>query len=476
MPAWCDQFSHRAGGSFHTAHAELRRCTLDRLEDSLGPCLAGLDELDPAAASDRERPYSVRRTLWCCLWQMLQGNAACREVVSQFQALLALAGLPAVSDNTAGFCLARHRLPEALLGAALRTSAQSAAQLVPPDTALQGRVVKVLDGTTLTLPDTPANRTAYPQLTSQRPGVGFPLLHALVIWSARGGAILEQVSGDCHHGEMRLLHQALATLAPRDIVIYDRAAGHYVGCALLRAHQADLISRVTIRKVDWRRGQRLGPGDRLVTWKKTRQKSPYLTAAEWAALPAEILVRVVRVYVVQPGFPTRTLVLVTTLLDPTAYPALQLAAAYHRRWRIELCLDDLKTVLGLDALRCKSPAMVERELLLLLIAHNLVRAVMAAAARAHAVPLDRISFTGTLVALRGFAAASAQASSHAARCRLWAALLRRLAADLVPLRPGRSEPRVVKRRPKPYPRLDRPRHLYRDLRHGSRFRAPSPLT
>jgi hypothetical protein len=136
----------------------------------------------------------------------------------------------------------------------------------------------------------------------------------------------------------------------------------------------------------------------------------------------------------------------------------------------------LKTVLGLDALRCKSPDMVHRELLTLLVAHNLVRAVMAAAAREHAVPLERLSFTGSLHALRSFAAASAQATNTTQRRRLWSALLLRLAADLVPLRPNRHEPRVVKRRPKPYRRLDRPRHLYRDLRHGSRFRTPAKKT
>ena len=217
---------------------------------------------------------------------------------------------------------------------------------------------------------------------------------------------------------------------------------------------------------------RLGAGDRLVTWKKGPQKSRYLTDAEWAALPAEIVVRAIRVRVVQPGFRTRTLTLVTTLLDAVAYPAAAVAAAYRRRWRIELCLDDLKTVLGLDALRCKSPALVHRELLTLLVAHNLVRAVMAEAAQEHSVPLERLSFTGTLHTLRSFAAASAQATRSAQRRRLWAAMLHRLAVDQVPLRPDRTEPRVVKRRPKPYRRLDRPRHLYRDLRHGSRFRRP----
>jgi len=375
FPSWRGWFHRRPGHGLPATCAGLRRCTLDKLEERLGPLLAGLDALDPAHASARERPYSVRRTWWCFLWQMLQLNVSCRTVVRQLQAMFVLEGRPTVDEGTSAYCQARERLPEPLFAAALQLSAQVADQRVAPDPALQGRPVKVFDGTTLSLPDTPENQKDYPQTSSQKPGCGFPVLHLLVVWSARGGGVLHHAKGDYHHGGMRLLHQLMPTLTPKDIVIYDRAAGHYVACALSRKHDTDLISRVKVRKIDWRRGQRLGPNERLVVWKKGRQKPPYLTAEEWAALPAEI------------------------------------AVAYLRRWRLEMCLDDLKTTLGLDALRCKSPAMVHRELLALLIAHNLARAVMAEAARAHAVPLERLSFTGTLDTLRSFCGASATALS-----------------------------------------------------------------
>lgn len=407
------RFAPRHGRTLPAVYAaELRRCTLDKLEDFLGPFLVGLPALDPARAGARERPYSVRRTWWGFLWQMRQLNASCRDVVAQFQALFVLTGQRPVDEANSAYCQARARLPEPPFVAALRASAAAADACVTPDGALQGRVVKVLDATTLNLPATAENQAAYPQPTSQKPGVGFPQLHLLVVWSARGGGVLEHVRGSKRDGEMRLLNQLLPALTAGDIVVYDRAAGHYVACAQLRAHQVDLISRVSIRQIDWRKGVRLGPDERLVTWKKSRPP-PYLTAAEWAALPEEIAVRVIRVRVKQAGFRTRTLVLVTTLLDPVEYPAAAVAAAYLRRWRIELCLDDLKPVLGLEALRCKSPAMIHRELLALLVAHNLVRAVMASAAREQAVALDRLSFTGSLDALLSFAAASAQATTRA---------------------------------------------------------------
>ena len=343
FPAWRARFAPQPGRTLPAVYAaELCRCSLDKLEDFLGPFLVGLPALEPALAGARERPYSVRRTWWGFRWQMFQLNASCRDVVAQFQARFVLTGQRTVDEANSGYCQARARLPEPLFVAALRASAAAAEACVTPAGALQGRVVKVLDATTLNLPATAENQAAYPQPTSQKPGVGFPPLHLLVVWSARGGGVLEHVRGAKRDGEMCLLNQLLPALTAGDSVVYDRAASHDVACAQLRAHQVDLISRVSIRQIDWRKGVRLGPDERLVTWKKSRQKSPYLTAAEWAPLPEEIAVRVIRVRVKQAGFRTRPLVLVTTLLDLVEYPAAAVVAAYLRRWRIELCLEDLK--------------------------------------------------------------------------------------------------------------------------------------
>lgn len=230
---------------------------------------------------------------------------------------------------------------------------------------------------------------------------------------------------------------------------------------------------MAIRQTDWCRGRRLGPDERLVVWPKSRKQSAYLTAEEWAKLPAEITVRLIRVRVQQKGFRSRELAWVTTLLDTVAYPMAEIVAAYRRRWCLEMGLDDLKTTLGLDALRCQSPAMIHRELLTLLIAHNLIRSVMTAAARAHEVPLARISFTGTLVAVRRFGSACAQTTSAARRRLLWQEMLRIIAADTVPFRPDRWEPRALNRRPKAYPLLTRHRHTYAEIRHGSHYRRQS---
>jgi len=445
----------------------LRQCTLSQIEAAVGRFV-------PAAAfqparSARERPYSLHRTFWCFVWQMLNEQASCREVVRQLQALLALQGGPPLDEGNSGYCQARARLPLDLLESTLADTARAADQRVGPTGFLEGRTVKVIDCTTLTLPDTEENQQLYPQPKFQRPGCGFPLLKLMVIGSLRSGSVLHTVRGNYYQNEMRLFHLARPTLAANEIVIYDRAAGHFVGAVQVRAQGADLISRVAVRQIDWRQGRRLGPDDRLVVWRKGEKKPKYLSEAEWAQLPDQVTVRVVRVRVSPKGFRTRELTLVTTLLDPQLYPAAEIAQAYLRRWKLELCLDDLKTTLGLDRLRCKSPAMVHREIFALLIAHNLARCVMAEAACQHDVPLERISFTGTLDALRHFSAALAHCRRARQRRHVWAELLRTLAADLVPLRPHRREPRAVKRRPKPYALLNKPRHQYKETPHRSRW-------
>lgn len=259
-----------------------------------------------------------------------------------------------------------------------------------------------------------------------------------------------------------LFHSLHHHLQAQDILVYDRAGGQFVLAAQLIQRHVDLISRVFKRRIDWHRGQCLGKNDRLVEWKKGPQKPAYLTPEQWAALPEQLTVRVLKVQVSRPGCRTQQLTLVTTLLDPVPYPVQEIAEAYLRRWRLELCLDDLKTTLGMETLRCLSPEMVQKELLAFLIAHNLLRWVMTQAAAQHQVDLYRISFTGAMDGLRHFASAMAQAKTGQKRRKLWEYLLRSLADDLVPERPGRREPRAVKRRPKAYPRLNQPRHQFRE--------------
>ncbi len=368
-----------------------------------------------------------------------------------------------MDEDTGGYCQARARLPQPVLEKALVSSAATAAQRAPALSLLQGRSLNVVDGSGLRLADTPANQKRFPQPTSQKRGCGFPVLKLVALFCLTSGALLARATGTLWESEARLFNRLLATLQRGDIVLGDRGFGNFVILALLAGAGADLLARVPTnsRRVDFRQGRRLGRWDRVVVWRKGPHLVDWLNAAAWAALPAAVEVRIVRAPVRQRGFRTRDLTLVTTLLDAPLYPAAELLAAYARRWRLELCLDDLKTTLGLETLKCLSPALAEKELLAGLIAHNLLRCVMAEAAQEQAVPLERISFKGALDALRQFSHALCQVRGAGRKKELWAALLLSLARDLVPARPGRREPRAVKRRPK-YPRLTRPRQQQRD--------------
>ena len=317
--------------------------------------------------------------------------------------------------------------------------------------------------------DTPENRAHYPKAKCQNLDTGFPLLRLVVIFSLASGAILSMLQGNLHTAELRLFNLLLKTLEKGDIMIGDQGFGHFVALTLLQQIGVDFIAR-SARKVDGRQGKRLGPNDWLIPWKKGGNPSAILTPEAWAKLPGEVTVRIVRGSLYQPGFRVRQISLVTTLLDPVRYPAKEILQAYLRRWRLEMCLDDLQTTLGRETLRCKTPALVEKEALLYLIAHHLIRWLRVQAVLKHDLDWERISFKGTIDSLREFSQAMAQARSGRKRQALWDELLRTLAADLLPLRPGRREPRVVKRQHNKYPPLTIPRDKFRDRpkRHDRR--------
>jgi hypothetical protein len=295
-------------------------------------------------------------------------------------------------------------------------------------------------------------------------------MRLVVLFSLASGALLAGAMASLHSHDLRLLATLWEVLRAGDILLGDRGFGDYLTLARLPLQGVDVVARLHHRrKVDFRKAKRRGRNDGLFVWRKGYQQSDILTAAQWRALPEEITVRIVRFQATIRGFRGRKITLVTTLLDPALYPAEELAALYGRRWRLELCLRDVKTTLGLELLRCQSPAMARKEVLAYLIAHNLVRCVMAEAARVHDAALDRLSFKGTLDALRQYSAAIARARSRRLRRQLWRDLLVTLVRDAVPWRPNRREPRALKRRPKPYPLLNQPRGQFVEISHRARY-------
>ena len=369
----------------------------------------------------------------------------------------------------------KYRLPQQRLEKVMQATATAADSRAGEGGTLQGRPIKVVDGSTTQLADPAKNQVEYPQPSTQKKGGGFPVMKLAVLFSLASGAILHAITGTLHMHDLRLSRQLWDCLKSGDIFMGDRAYGEYGTVAGLKQRAVDVIARLhQARKVDFRKAKRLGKNDGLFTWKRGCQRSKIFTKQEWSLLPESIQVRILRFIVDVPGFRSHQITLVTTLLDPKLFPAHELAKAYARRWRLEMCLRDIKTTLGMEALRCQSPAMSRKEMFAFLIAHNLTRCVMAEAASFYDADLERISFKGTLDALRQYSAAISAARNRKVRQELWQDLLLNLVRDHVPLRPNRSEPRARKRRPKPYPLLNKPRRQFKEIPHRTRYWKGNP--
>jgi hypothetical protein len=432
--------------------------TLCQLESRFAKWLPS--NLWPKPPKCRDRDYTPARTFWCMLWQAFNPLASGREVVRQLQALFEVENRRQLSCEDGAYCRAKARLPLNQFPKLLEVTAQHADVLVGPRApGLQGRPTKLVDGSTSTLQDTDENRRAYPPVTCG----SFPIMRFVAIFSLAGGALTAVAQGAWDVSELALLRSLQASLAAGDILIGDRGFGSFPVVAWLQLLKIDFIGRTT-RRIDGRKCiQRLGRNDWLIQWKKTPScLSPWLPPSQRAALPAAMIVRAVKGSCYRKGFRVRQVTVITTLLDQKLYPAQEILEAYLDRWRMELCLDDLKTTLQMESLRARTPQMVTRELYARLLAHNLIRCTMAQAATQYHGPVQRLSFKGCLDAVRHFTHAMVRARSKAKRQKLWELLLETLARDQVPERPGRREPRAVKRKFNKYPRLNAPRHKFRD--------------
>jgi hypothetical protein len=418
----------------------------------------------------RLRRFSSLITFWAFLLQVLSPNAACREAVRKVQAWWKLRHKKELSKHTSAYCQARARLPnEALLGIHEHLR-QRLEGHVPQDQLWLGRRVKIVDGTTVSMPDTPQNQAAYPQPSSQKPGCGFPLMKLVGIFSLASGALLHFAYEHLRVHESQLLRRLWSWLETGDVLLADRGFCSYLTMASLLGRGIDSVMRLhSARKVDFRRGQYLGEDDRLVTWQKPAQRPATCSPEDFAELPQTLTLRLIRLHVQPRGFRTRLIVLVTTLLDAKDYPAEAIRALYLERWTVELHFREIKTILRLDVLRCLTPKMIEKELILHVIAYNLIRSLMQHAALRHRVCLARLSFKGALDSLRHFADAVQAAHGRPRKqAELLDYLLETIAADQVPHRPNRSEPRAKKRRPKNYQLLTKPRHQMGNLPHRNR--------
>jgi putative transposase len=405
--------------------------------------------------------YTPAVTVWVFLAQCLSPDHSCRDAVAQLIAWLVARGREACSAMTGAYCSARDHLPEPACRQLARDTGRQVEEEAPRSWLWLGHRVLDVDGSTFTMADTKANQAEYPQLSNQKRGCGFPIARIVVVFSLAVGTVLDAALSKYEGkqtGENSLFRKLYDLLRTGDVVLADRYFSGWFDLALLWQRGVhSVVRKHQLRPTDFRTGVRRGGNDHLVFWSKP-QCPAWMSRQQYAELPDVLTLREVRVRVEQRGFRTKEILVVTTLLDAESYSAAALAQLYRRRWQAELHLRSLKIVLQMDHLRCKTPHRVRNEFYMHLVAYNLIRKVMAMAAVRAAVEPWTVSFKGALQTLgRMLPLLDADVSINA-----WCdAVLEAVAAHVVGDRPDRFEPRLRKRRPKPYKHLREPRQNYK---------------
>lgn len=404
--------------------------------------------------------YTPIVTLWALISQVLDPAKSLSNAVKRIITWIAAAGEEAPSSDTGAYSKARQRFNERVLRRLVPDTADALELKVSGAQQWCSRRVRVFDGTTVLMSDTAANQKAYPQHSNQKPGCGFPLLKLVVVFSLWTGAVVTACVSCFKTSELEISRLLYQQLNPGDVALGDQAYGTFVDLALVQKQGADGVFRKHhARNTDFRRGKKLGIGDHAVRWHKPSNCPEPMSEEEFAQLPDLLEVREVSILLRRPGFRDQRIIIVTTLLDAKRYSAQQLGQLYGLRWQAaEVNLRHLKTTLGMEMLSAKTPEMVRKDLWAHLLAYNLLRTVMLQSAQSTNQVLSRLSLQGTrqqFLQMIGLLAISLEE----VRERLFRVLMQVVAKDLLPLRAFRSEPRVVKRRPKPFPRMTKPRDV-----------------
>ena len=394
----------------------------------------------------RERLYPPTVTLSMFMRQVLEADGSCQKAVNGWAAQRVADGLSPCSVRTGGFCRARQRLPLEMITALMRETGCLLSEKALAQWLWRGRTVKLVDGTGISMPDTPENQACYPQPSTQAPGVGFPLARLVMVICLATGAALDVAVGPHSgkgSGELGLVRRLLKGFSPGDVMLADALYCNYFLIATLMAADVDVLfeqngSRIT----DFRRGQSLGTRDHLVRWPKPVARPQWMTPEQYEQFPDELTVREAKV---------AHQVLVTTLLDHRHVSKDDLSALYARRWNVELDLRNLKTTTGMDVLSCQTPQMNEKQLWVHLLAYNVIRLLMAQAACNAGLDPRNLSFKHTVQLWTEWVSRGLSAARDCGR------LFTLIAQCKVGNRAGRIEPRMRKRRPKPYPWLKVPR-------------------
>lgn len=416
---------------------------------------------DHDALFGQENIFSTQVVLWAFLAQALRDGkgASCAAAVGDIATYMHQIAQHTPCGDTGDYCRARAKLDLAALEHLTRDTARRIEADAEDAWLWKGRHAKLVDGFTFTMPDTPENQSAFPQQTSQAPGVGFPIARACTIQSLATATVCNMALGPYkgkETGESALLRGMLDSFDEGDVGVFDRYYCSFMMLATLLQRGVDVCARLhQCRRSDFRRGRRLGKDDHLITWTRPA-RPPWMSEEAYAQIPETLTLREIRFQVEIPGRRTETLTVITTLIDPEEYSKEDIAELYGFRWNVELDIRDIKQTLDLDHVRCKSPAMVLREVWVTLLAYNLVRKVIATSAAVHGKQPRQLGFTLACQAILASWMLLATGSCRDPR-QLWTDALARIARNEVANRPGRIEPRVLKRRRHRYPLMRRSR-------------------
>lgn len=413
----------------------------------------------------QEDVFSTEIVLWAFLAQTLRDGkgAACTAAVADIATYMLQTGQRPPSGDTGDYCRARAKLNLQALQNLVRQSAGHLENRANPAWIWKGLHAKLVDGFTFTMPDTPANQNQFPQHPSQPVGVGFPIARACTVVSLATACVCDLAMGRYkgkETGETALLRSILDGFHQDDLVVFDRYYCSYMMLAILMGRNIQVCTRLYHSRIsDFRRGHRLGPDDHLVTWMRP-QKPSWMSLEDYDQIPETLELREVRFRITEPGHRTKMITIVTTLTDPEQYTKEDLAALYGLRWNVETDILHIKQTLNLDHLRCKTPEMVQRELWVTLLAYNLIRTVIASSAQTHDKQPRCLGFTlacqTILASWMLLSTGTCKDSSTMAKM-----ILAHIAANEVADRPGRMEPRLLKRRRQHYPFMNYPRDRHR---------------
>ncbi len=409
-----------------------------------------LDQMDSSLPEHRERLFPPTETLSMFLAQAMSADRSCQSAVDDAAIKRLIGGLPICSTHTGAYCRARQRIPLEMVSKLTCHTGRLMAADIPEAWQWRGRPVRLVDGATVTLPDTADNQDVYPQPRSQEPGLGFPLCRLVGIICLASGAVLNAATGPCKgkgSDEQSMLRSMLDTLQTGDILLGDAFYATYFLLCALEAKGVDGVFEqhgARRRSTDFRLGQRLGQRDHLIDLRKPKKKPDWMSQADYDQTPDTLTVR---------ELCTSGKILVTTLLCPKDTSKAALKALYRDRWHVELDLRNIKTTLGMEMLSCRTPAMAEKEIWTYLLAYNLIRLLMAQAARLADLLPRQLSFKHTLQLWIAWRHTTPENYND----KKLEGLFVLIAQQQVGKRPGRIEPRAVKRRPKPFPLLTKPR-------------------